>query len=115
MIRFQADADLNRRIIRAVLRLEPTIDIRPAAEAGLRGLSDPEVLALAAEAGRLLVTHDQRTMPAHFGEFIAHRSSPGVIIIPQHLPIAAAAEGLVLIWSASHVDEWVDRVFWLNV
>ena len=114
MIRFQADADLNRIIVRAVHRLEPALDFRTATEAGLKGVEDPEVLALAADAGRLLVTHDQKTMPTHFGEFVAKRSSPGVIIIPQYLPTATAAEGLVLIWSASEADEWINRIFLLR-
>ena len=115
MIRFQADADFNRLIIRAVHRLEPGLDFRTAGEGGLEGVADPGVLALAAEAGRLLVTHDQKTMPSHFGKFIAQRTSPGVIIIPQHMPIATAAEGLVLIWSASEAEEWVNRIFWLRL
>jgi predicted nuclease of predicted toxin-antitoxin system len=41
-----------------------------ANEANLEGLSDPEVLALAAELNRILVTHDRQTMPRHFGEFL---------------------------------------------
>lgn len=114
MIRYQADADLNQLIVRAVDRLEPAVDFRTAAEAGLAGLEDPKVLSLAADEGRLLVTHDQRTMPTHFGEFVATRRSPGVIVVPQYLPIATAAEGLVLIWSASDADEWRDRIFWLR-
>ena len=115
MIRFQADADLNRRIVRAVHRLEPAVDFRTAAEADLEGVEDPEVLALAANEGRVLVTHDKKTMPTHFGHFIVERTSPGVIVIPQHMPIGTAAEGLVLIWSASEADEWVNRFFWLRL
>ena len=115
MIRFQADADLNRLILRATHRLEPGIDFRTAAAARLAGVADPEVLALAADSGRLLVTHDQKTMPMHFGQFIAERISPGVIIIPQHMPIASAAEGLVLIWAASEAEEWINRIFWLRL
>lgn len=115
MIRFQADADLNRHILRAVLRLEPTVDFRTAGEADLEGVDDPEVLTLAADAGRILVTHDNKTMPTHFGEFIVAKTSPGVIVIPQHMPIATAAEGLVLIWAATEAEEWVNRIFWLRL
>ena len=32
-------------------------------------MKDPEVLALAAEQQRVLVSHDVGTMPAHFREF----------------------------------------------
>ena len=55
-IRFQADADLNQIIVSAVLRRVPAIDFRTATTAGLAGLKDHEVLALAARDGRILVT-----------------------------------------------------------
>ena len=48
-VRFQADADLNHTIVKATLRREPSMDFQSAHAAGLVGLSDPEVLELAAE------------------------------------------------------------------
>src|SRR5262245_39453098 len=73
-VRYQADADLDRRIVSAVRRYESGIDFRFASEArsggGLKGLLDDAVLAIAAEEGRILVTHDRRTMPRYFTEFI---------------------------------------------
>ncbi len=69
-IRFQADADLNENIIAGLQRREPGIDFRTAAEAGLRGLSDFEVLEVAARDGRMLVSHDFRTMPTAFARFL---------------------------------------------
>lgn len=65
-VRFQADADLNQTILLAAVRKEPGIDFRDAREAALRGVADPEVLAGAAAAGRV-VTHDSKTMPEEFG------------------------------------------------
>jgi hypothetical protein len=53
-LRLQADADLNQIIVHAVVRRQPTTDFRTAAAAGLTGLNDPEVLALAAGEGRVL-------------------------------------------------------------
>ncbi|HEX3742885.1 MAG TPA: DUF5615 family PIN-like protein [Bryobacteraceae bacterium] len=82
-----------------------------ANEANLEGLPDSEVLALAAEQNRLLVSHDFQTMPHHFGDFLQARgSSPGVLLVPQYLPIAEAIEELVLIWSASDAAEWENRI-----
>jgi predicted nuclease of predicted toxin-antitoxin system len=53
-----------------------------ANESGLQGVPDPEVLAIAAEQNRILVTHDFQTMPRHFGEFLIRRqSSPGVFLV----------------------------------
>ena len=47
-IRYQADADLNQVIVSAVVRRVPAIDFRTATAAGLAGLKDQEVLAVAA-------------------------------------------------------------------
>lgn len=109
-IRFQADADLRQAIVTAVVRREPTIDFRTAIAADLPGLEDPRVLAIAAESGRILVTHDAKSMPGHFGEFIIGAMSPGVFIIPQYLPIAVAVEELVLIWAVTDASEWINRI-----
>jgi hypothetical protein len=112
-LRFQADADLNQIIVRATIRREPSIDFQTAAGAGLEGLSDADVLRRAARMGRLLVTHDQRTIPRHFGEFIATETSPGVLIIPQHLSVAAAVDDLLLIWALTEPQEWANRICFL--
>lgn len=81
--RFQADADLNEDIVSGVLRRVPEIDFQTANEAGLESLSDSEILAIAANDGRILVSHDRRTMPIHFGTFIETNASRGVFIVPQ--------------------------------
>jgi Domain of unknown function (DUF5615) len=112
-LRFQADADLNQLILHAVIRREPTLDFQTAAAAGLTGLRDSEVLALAAREGRVLVTHDQKTMPRHFAAFIAAETSPGVLIIPQQLPVATAVEDLLLIWSTMDAEEWRNTIRFL--
>ena len=109
-VRFQADADLNQNIMRAVRRREPAIDFQTAHEADLKGLDDESVLDLAAREGRIVVTHDRRTMPLHFANFTATKTSAGVILISQDLPIAQAVEDLVLIWEASEAEEWVNRL-----
>jgi predicted nuclease of predicted toxin-antitoxin system len=69
-LRFPADENLNAKIIAGLLRREPAIDFRTARAAGLRALSDPDVLAIAALEGRILVSHDRETMPDHFSRFI---------------------------------------------
>jgi len=109
-IRFQADADLNQAIVTGVLRREPKIDFQSALLAGLEGVKDPEVLAISVQQGRVLVSHDRRTMPLEFAEFIVNSKSAGVIIVSRKLPIEAVIEELLLIWSASTAEEWVDRI-----
>jgi len=112
-VRFQADADLNQIIVAASLRRAPEVDFRAAAVAGLGRLKDFEVLALAAREGRVLVTHDSKTMPRHFAEFVASQTSPGVIVVPQHLAVSAVVDDLLLIWAATENTEWTNRISYL--
>lgn len=109
-IRFLADADLNYSVVAALKRREPGVDFMTAHAAGLEGLPDSEVLDVAARLGRALVTHDRRTMPRHFGEFVQGRTSPGVFVISQYLPPAQAAEELLLIRSTTEAGEWENRI-----
>jgi hypothetical protein len=56
--------------------------------AGLDGLSDPEVLRLAKDQGRILISHDENSMPRHFSDFLTNgNSSPGVLMVPQGTPV----------------------------
>lgn len=112
-VRFQADADLHQTIVTALVRREPGIDFQTATAAGLAGLRDPQVLERAAAEGRVLVSHDQSTMPQHFAAFIQHQQSAGLLIIPQHLPYTSVAEELLLIWTASEAEEWINRIAYL--
>jgi hypothetical protein len=80
----------------------------------LEGLPDRDVLRVAAEAGRILVSQDRRTMPAHFRRFVSgDGTSPGVILLREGMSIAAAIEELLLIWSASDAEDWVNRLIWV--
>lgn len=95
-VRFQADADLDGRIIRGLRRTAPEIDIRTAADDALAALADAEVLRIAAESGRILVSQDRRTMPSHFSRFVADAQSAGVILLREAIPISIAIEELEL-------------------
>ena len=109
-IRYQADADLNQAIVTGVLRREPKIDFQTAFEGGLEGLSDQEVLANSASQNRILVTHDRKTMPREFAQFLSNHQSAGVLIVSRKLAIETAIEELILIHSASSASEWVNRI-----
>ena len=114
-IKFQADADLNQHIVNAVLRIEPGIDFQTSNNANLTGLTDREVLELAASQRRILVSHDQKTMPNHFAEFITQNKSYGIIIVPKKLPVIEVAENLILIWEVFSDEEWIDRIAFLPI
>jgi predicted nuclease of predicted toxin-antitoxin system len=109
-VRYQADADLNQAIVTGVLRREPNIDFQTAFAAELEGVKDPEVLAIAGQQGRILVSHDRRTMPSEFAEFIINHKSAGVIVVSRKIPIEVVIEELLMIWAVSGAEEWVDRI-----
>jgi hypothetical protein len=110
-IRFQADNDLDQRIVVATKRLDPTIDFQRAHALKLHGVADTLVLKKTADEGRVLVSHDRRTLPEFFKEFISREASPGVIIVSQRLPVGRAAELLYLLWAASEAEEYVNIIY----
>jgi hypothetical protein len=107
-IRFQADADLRQAIVTGTIRRQPSLNFQSANEARLEGIKDPEVLAIAAQEGRVLVTHDRKTMPTEFGQFITSKTSSGVLVLSQKLPISEAINAIILVWEASTAEEWSD-------
>jgi hypothetical protein len=112
-IKFQADADVHFPIVTGLRLREPAIDFKSAQEAGLEGLEDPVVLGIAADQGRLLVSHDVSTMPIHFARFIETRTSPGVVLVPQSLPYHEAIDGLLRLWETTEAERWKNVLFYL--
>lgn len=88
-------------IVDAVRDAHDTIPerVQIAAAAGVTadGASDPEVLAIAATAGRVVVSRDVATMPGHFTQFVKTHESPGLILIPWRRSIGSAIEALLLV------------------
>lgn len=111
-VKFQADADFNKIILDATIRTEPLIDFQTASAAGLSDLNDYEVLSVASKLVRVLVTHDQTTMPTHFANFIHTEQCAGVLIVP-HLPANLVVKELILIWLATEAEEWLNRIAYL--
>jgi hypothetical protein len=108
--RFQADAGIDPAIRKRLLRREPSISFRPAAGIIQHGTQDLEVLRIAAEDGRVLVSGDLRTMSVHFHGFVAMRESAGGLLIPSSRSIEAAIKGLRFVWLTWTPDDLRNRV-----
>jgi len=107
MLRLLIDHDLDHVILRGLLQRIPDLDAITAFEAGLSDAPDPELLAWAAKEGRVIVTHDHRTMPHHAADLMeAGETIAGVIIIPRRLAIRRVLDDLEMIVSCSEVSEW---------
>jgi hypothetical protein len=113
--RFQADADFNHKVILGLRRRNAAIDFQDANAGAVAGIPDSKVLSIAADLGRILVSHDRSTMPAYFARFLTNRSSPGLIIVDQDLDIGRTIEELLLIWTATDIDEWKDKIGYVPI
>jgi hypothetical protein len=112
--RFLADHDLNEHIVQGVLRQEPSLEFLRIREVGMSDRSDEEILEYAGREALLIVSHDVNTMPAAAS---TRRTSggtfPGLFMVQQTLPIKPVIESIVLIWSASELEEWKDQIVYL--
>jgi hypothetical protein len=111
--RFLADADLRYPIIRGLNRIDPSIDFQTALQAKLARLTDAEVLRVGAASGRIVVSHDRRTMAAAFYRFIRDHASPGLVLIKQGCPLRQAIDQLHLCYHALSAEEFANRIQYL--
>jgi hypothetical protein len=109
-IRFLADANFNQKIVAGLLLREPQINFELPQDVIPEGMKDPKVLELGAALGRVMVTHDVRTMPSHFSAFVLGQSCSGLILVPKGMAIGAAIEDLLLIWHVSEAEEWINQM-----
>ena len=101
MLRIVVDESLNQRILRGLRRRLPALDYVVTQEQGMKGATDPLVLAWAAGEQRVLVTHDATTIPTHVYERVgAILPMPGVVIVPEDLRIGVAIEELAVVGCA---------------
>jgi len=112
-LRFQADADLHPEIGRGLRRREPSIDFRAAAGVIADSTPDSEVLQIASEAGRVLVSRDVTTMPAQFEAFVSRHESPGLLLVPSRRSIGAVIEGLLVVWLTWAPEDLRNQARWL--
>ena len=107
MLQLLADENFNGSLIRGLVRRQPEIDLVRVQDVGLSGADDHAVLAWAAHAGRVLLTHDQTTVPKYAYERIeAGLPMPGVFVGDTHLPIQQAINDILLLVERSEEHAW---------
>jgi len=112
MLRLVSDENFNNILLRRLLRQYPDLDLVRVQDVGLMQADDVTVLAWAAREGRILLTHDLRTIPA----FVCDRFSnglpmPGVILISKKVVLSSEVyESLCICLECSDNDYWKNRV-----
>ena len=109
--RFLADENFNNDLLRALLRRAPDLDIVRAQDTIVAGADDPTLLTWAAREGRVLLTHDARTIPRFaYDRVRAGQPLPGVVVVSGGAALGTLLEDLLLLIAATRGDEWPDRV-----
>jgi predicted nuclease of predicted toxin-antitoxin system len=117
-MRILLDAHISGRSVGRALT-ERGHDVRALdSEIELEGLSDPEVLDLAAAESRVLVTANIRDFEPLLREWAGEsRSHSGVILVPSSVKNEAFGvliSGIHKTLVAISQEGWVDRVEWLR-
>ena len=114
MLRFVADVNFNNDIIRGVRRRNAAVDFVRLQDVGLSEAEDPEVLHWAAQAGRVLLTHDVSAMTAFAYERIkAGKPMPGLFEVPRGLSMREVIDELLILAECSFEGEWEGQVRYL--
>ena len=114
MIRFLADEDLNGRIVRGLLLRSHDLDLVRVQDVGLSGADDDTILKWADDNGRILLTHDARTMPKHVRKRLADGFHlPGIMIVDDLAPIGKCIEDIQLVAQCSEGGQWRDQICYL--
>jgi hypothetical protein len=115
--RLLADENFNVKVTEGLRLHYPDIDILTIQEAQQLHIKDPELLNFAQKLGRIVLTHDKKTMPKHLADLLAqlgpNETSPGVWIIEELTPIGVAIQAIAEYWGASRQDEWRNLVTWI--
>src|SRR6267154_428903 len=107
MHRLAADANFNNDVLRGLKRQAPELDVIRVADIGQRTAEDTDILAWAADEGRILITHDRATVPRFAYERVRDGLfMPGVFVIRDKPPMQLMIDEVHLVALASMPDEW---------
>lgn len=114
MLRLLSDQNFNNRIVEGLLKRAPDLDLVSVRDVGLHQAKDPTILAWAASVGRVLLTHDRRTIPDHtYDRVRAGESVPGIVVVSDHLSIGDAIEQILMIAVCCPAQEIKDQVLFV--
>jgi predicted nuclease of predicted toxin-antitoxin system len=114
MLRLLIDENFNQRILRGLRLRIPVLDYVIVQETAMQGMQDPPLLREAAVSHRVLVTHDLKTVPRHaYARVAAGEPMPGIIAVPDDLPIGQAIEQLHIVVECAEENDLENQVLYL--
>jgi hypothetical protein len=113
-MKLAADENLDNDILRGLRRILPDVDLIRVQDTEVFRADDPTVLQWCALEGRVLLTHDVRTITKFAMDRLnAGLVMPGVIEISKRIPIGAVIADLELIATCSEASDWDGRITYL--
>jgi hypothetical protein len=106
VLRLLADENFNGRILRALQRQIPDLDVVRAQDTLLYGTDDQVLLQFAADENRIVLTHDVETLVGYAWERVrSGLPMPGVIVALTDQPIGQVIGDLEILLLASQPEE----------
>src|SRR5689334_9336179 len=98
MVRLAADENFDNLILRGLLRRRPDLDIVRVQDTGLIGASEPTVLEWGAQEGRVVLTHDKKTLvPFAYTRVGVGQPMGGVWAVRRGAQIGSIIEDILLL------------------
>lgn len=114
MLRLLADENFNGRILRALRRQIPDLDVVRTQDTPLSGADDQTLLQFAADESRILLTHDVETLVGYAWERVrSGMAMPGVIVALTDRPLGQVIEDLEVLLLASQPEELETQIRFL--
>jgi hypothetical protein len=114
VLRLAADENFNNDILDGLLLRNPALNIVRAQDVGLSGAEDPDILDWAAREGRILLTHDVKTMPPYaYQRVAAGQPMPGVVEVNPAFSVGRVIDDLLILAECSREGEWEGRILFL--
>jgi predicted nuclease of predicted toxin-antitoxin system len=106
-MKFLMDENVEPAITEGLRTKRPDLDIVTVQEVGLRTQDDEAVLAWAAEAGRIVVSHDRATLGVEAAKrIVAQQGMPGVLLIRPGVSYGDIIRDLELIAECAEASEF---------
>lgn len=113
---FLLDENVDPEIRDQLIATQPGLQVYVIGDEGVprKSTSDPAILLWIETYDCMLVTYNYSSMPVHLRDHLAQgHHVPGIIRLSRRMSIGAILEDLRLIWGASLLDEYRDRIVYL--
>ena len=115
-IRYLLDENVNPILRGALISRDSDLTVWQVGMLGAPkfGTTDAEILVWCEENQFILLTHNRKSMPVHLQEHLAqNHHANGIFILNENMSVGETVDELLLIDSASELEEYLDLILYL--